>query len=148
MTEYKVGDNVLVAMKISKVDSEATDDLPYLIKTKKDNDMWISENEIRDKFIEAESKLKWSHPIDHVELIKLEHLTAQLQVIYGAIDLMQHQFTNYSTENLEGDLIKSKLKMIRSELDQLDALIYWSDKEFSYKIEDSKIKVKFTEDKK
>lgn len=135
MCRYKVGDKVLVATEISKVDSGATDDLPYLIKTKKGNDVWISKNEVRDKFIEATPDLKWSHPIDYEELIKLEHLTAQLQVIYVAIDLTQHQFT-YVTENLESDLIKNKLKLIRGELDQLDTLLNWSDKEFSYKIED------------
>jgi len=136
MSKYKVGDKVLVAMEIAKVDEVASDDLPYKVINKNEYEIWISENEIRDKFIEAEPELKWSHPIDHEELIKLEHLTAQLQVIYAALDLTQNQFITYAAENLEGNLIKNKLKMIRGELDQLDALIHWSDKEFSYKIED------------
>jgi len=136
MTEYKVGDNVLVAMKISKVDSGATDDLPYLIKTKKGNDVWISELEIWDKTIASTSDLKWSHPVDHKEIVRLEHLSAQLDIFYAALDIMQHQFNYKSTKNLEDDLISRKLSLIRHELGQLDQLIHWSDKEFSYKIED------------
>lgn len=136
MSEYKVGDKVLVAMEIAKVDSGATDDLPYLIKTKNEYEIWISENEIRDKFIEAEPELKWSHPMSHDELIALEHLNAQLQVLYAGLDLAQHQYISGAKKNLEYELICNKLRHVRSEFSQLDTLLHWSDKEFSYKIED------------
>lgn len=136
MSEYKVGDKVLVAMEIAKVDEVASDDLPYKVINKNEYEIWISENEIRDKFIEAEPELKWSHPINHNEVIALEHLNAQLQVLYAGIDLAQHQYISGAKKNLEYELICNKLRHIRSELDQLDTLLHWSDKEFSYKIED------------